>query len=146
MFDLPTNGDEEWGRVPNWARYWVSTHGRIYSEPKQARGAGGTSGGLMSPSPQTNGYPMITLQCAYQKKGRTVHSLVMEVHGPQPPTPNHDVINHIDGDKTNNRLENLEWVTEAENRLHAGLKDALQSCSHKEVIAKVKSWTESLTT
>jgi len=88
---------------------------------------------------------MITLQCAYQKKGRTVHSLVMEVHGPQPPTPNHDVINHIDGDKTNNRLENLEWVTEAENRLHAGLKDALQSCSHKEVIAKVKSWTESLT-
>jgi len=144
MFDLSTNGDEEWGRVPNWPRYSVSTHGRVHSEPAMNQGRG-VSGGIMSPADQGCGYLMLSLKSDGKKVGRTVHSLVMEVHGPEKPTEAH-VINHIDGDKTNNRLENLEWVTEAENRLHAGLKDALQSCSHKEVIAKVKSWTESLTT
>lgn len=45
-----------------------------------------------------------------------VHRLVMEVfHGPRDDLQ----VNHIDGDKINNKLENLEYVTASENILHA---------------------------
>ena len=140
MFDLPTEGDEEWGRVPRWPRYWVSTYGRVYSEPKVAKGAGGAPGGLMSPAPQGQGYLQITLQRAYTKVGRTVHSLVMEVHGPQPSSPQHNIINHIDGDKQNNRLGNLEWVTKAENRLHGALLQVAKDKGKDTTLNQIKAW------
>lgn len=52
-----------------------------------------------------------------------VHRLVMLAFSKEPMK---EQINHIDGDKTNNKIENLEWVTNEENRTHAiknGLKD-----------------------
>lgn len=48
---------------------------------------------------------------------RSIHSLVMAAFvGPRP--DGHE-INHKDGDVANNRLDNLEYVTPAENRRHA---------------------------
>lgn len=47
---------------------------------------------------------------------RTVHSLVAEAHlGPRPPGLE---VNHKDGDRINNRLENLEYVTKSEQHRH----------------------------
>lgn len=77
----------------------------------------------MSPGKNSNGYR--TVRLAKNKKATTlkIHSLVAETFiGPR---PDGTEINHKDGCKTNNRVENLEYVTRSENQKHAyrlGLK------------------------
>ena len=94
----------------------------------------------MTPHEQGTGYLQITLQRAYKRVGRTVHSLVMEVYGPSPPSPQHDVINHIDGNKQNNHIENLEWVTEAQNRLHAALLNVCEQQNEEVAKDLIATW------
>lgn len=48
-----------------------------------------------------------------------VHSLVAETFVENPDPINKKYINHIDGNKLNNRADNLEWVTSGENQEHA---------------------------
>jgi hypothetical protein len=53
-----------------------------------------------------------------------LHSLVAELFiGPRPDGAE---VNHIDGDKTNNRVTNLEYVTHAENMAHASSSGLMQ--------------------
>ena len=59
------------------------------------------------------GYRMIQI---YKQK-KYIHRLVGELYLDNP--DNKPQINHIDGDKLNNHVSNLEWVTNQENRDHA---------------------------
>jgi len=63
------------------------------------------------------GYKSVCLCADGKKCGKLVHRLIALHFIPNP--NNYPFINHIDGNKLNNALSNLEWCTEEMNRLHA---------------------------
>lgn len=65
------------------------------------------------------GYYFITgsLGCREKKITFKIHKAVAESFIPNP--NNHPVVNHIDGNKLNNNIDNLEWCTYKYNTLHA---------------------------
>lgn len=63
-----------------------------------------------------NGYEVIDLYCGSVRRRFRVHRLVADAFIPNP--YNKPEVNHIDGDKRNNRVNNLEWVTRQENIAH----------------------------
>ena len=64
-----------------------------------------------------DGYENVYLVENGKRKERFVHRIVAITFIDNPQYK--PEVNHIDGDKQNNSLENLEWVTGAENELHA---------------------------
>lgn len=63
------------------------------------------------------GYSIVSLCIKGQRKQIAVHRLVAEAFIKRIPDKNE--INHIDGNKTNNSVDNLEWCTHTENVRHA---------------------------
>ena len=66
-----------------------------------------------------------------KQKVFSIHREVAKAFIPNP--ENKPQVNHIDGNKQNNDVSNLEWVTNSENQLHAyqlGLNKAVKGCLH----------------
>ena len=90
--------------------YYVTDDGRVWSERTQK---------YLSPQYDKNGYVKVQLRSIDNKSHRySVHRLVLENFNPIDNMENLQV-NHIDGNKLNNNLSNLEWVTCKENINHA---------------------------
>ena len=64
------------------------------------------------------GYMIINLRKDGKMKTHFVHRLVISVFKPNP--CNKPTVNHINEDKTDNRLNNLSWATYSENNTHNG--------------------------
>lgn len=101
--------NEVWRDIAGWeGLYQVSSEGRVYST---------RSGRCLKPATKDNGYQFFGL---YRRQNATrayVHRLVAAAFLPNPCGKSE--VNHKDGDKTNNALNNLEWVTPSENQRHS---------------------------
>lgn len=106
--------------VGHESSYEVSNLGRI---KRTKSGPNTFTGRILRPSVNSKGYLRVNL-CG-SRKWYSCHSLVAAAFiGPRPEGLE---INHIDGDKTNNHADNLEYVTSSENHKHAfslGLKNS----------------------
>lgn len=90
--------------------YYVRDNGTIYSSK---------SNKILSPQLDKNGYEKVQMMSSDGKRHRySIHRLVLENFNPIKDMDKLQV-NHIDGNKRNNKLENLEWVTCQENIDHA---------------------------
>jgi len=74
-------------------------------------------GNILKPKIQYDGYLQVCLHNKTNKKFRLIHRLVGETFIPNP--LNYPQINHKDGNKQNNCVGNLEWVTASQNILHS---------------------------
>lgn len=63
------------------------------------------------------GYYIVTLCKGKERKTKKIHRLVAEAFIPN--VENKLQVNHIDGNKLNNNVKNLEWCTDSENMIHA---------------------------
>lgn len=111
---------EEWRNIPGSAGYQVSNLGRMrtvdreytykrYGKIIKAKLKGKICGSWVS----TKGYLMVSVF----DKGFPIHRLVAKTFIPN--RKNKPQVNHINGVKSDNRVENLEWCTNQENCLHA---------------------------
>ena len=120
---------EEWRPIAGAEGYYsVSSHGRVRSEPLPHKSSGRQRGRVLSPSRDTKGYLIFKL-CLPGRSSKTkkVHRLVARAFLGTPPEGAQ--VNHKNGEKTDNRPENLEYVSCGENIRHCW-ETGLHGVSH----------------
>jgi hypothetical protein len=88
-------------------KYKVSASGEVYN----------LAGKKLKPGKDGSGYHFVFIYHNKKKKQEKVHRLVAKCFIPN--HKNKPQVNHIDGNKDNNHVSNLEWVTQSENMKHA---------------------------
>lgn len=88
-------------------KYSVDDLGNVYSK----------SGKILKSSINPRGYLIVNLMINGKRKGLTVHKAILNSFK-EPPFKDAQ-INHIDGNKQNNCLSNLEWCSPKENTNHS---------------------------
>lgn len=108
---------EEWCVIKDYPNYMVSSLGRVKSIDrivKNYRGEYLRKGCIMVGGFNTKGYPIVCLSKDGKQKSLKVHRLVAEAFIQNP--ENKPTVDHISGDKTDNRVSNLRWATYSEQQ------------------------------
>lgn len=113
-------------------KYEVSNLGRVRNSKHY----------IMKPSLREDGYLWIYLVSKTSPNNTSIHRLVAKTSIPNP--EGKPQVNHIDGNKTNNRVENLEWVTGSENVRHAYANNLIADKSPEGIRNIVSAARESL--
>lgn len=98
---------EIWKPIDGYAPYMVSSWGRVMN---------GQTGNVLAPHPNKKGYLRVDLYLDGEKKHKRVNRLVAQAFIPNP--DGLPQVNHIDGNKQNNSVTNLEWCTNDDNNKH----------------------------
>ena len=94
--------------IKEYPNYGVTKAGEIVSL---------VTGIVIKPRINKHGYKTVALRCDNKNSTKLVHQLVAKTYIPNP--NGRKTINHIDGNKLNNNVDNLEWVSVKENTIHA---------------------------
>ena len=116
--------------------YEVSNFGNLRGLPRKVTQRNGhpyfvTGKDLKGSISPVTGYRVVSISDGETKKTKSVHRLVAMAFIPNP--FDKPEVNHIDGNKQNNRVDKLEWVTSSENQTHAheiGLQPEIFGESH----------------
>lgn len=98
--------EEIWKTLDSAPEYMVSDFGRVKSKNK-----------IMTPSINSAGYALVCLWTNGKRANGYIHRLVAEAFVANPQKKN--IVNHKNGNVSDNSIQNLEWVTRAENSSHA---------------------------
>lgn len=96
----------DWIKINQYEEYEINSLGEVRRDGK-----------ILKIRMASNGYKQVCLCKNGKPKVFRVHRLLSKAFIPNP--DNKPQVNHIDGNRLNNNLDNLEWVTSSENNLHA---------------------------
>ena len=125
---------EIWKPIDGYESYSVSSLGRI----KSTKQWHGTSERILRCGISKKGYSIVALCNNGKSKSFTVHRLVAKAFIPNP--NNYDQINHINENKTDNRMENLEWC-DGKYNMNYGTRTAKQIAKRSKPVMCIESNT-----
>lgn len=126
--------EEIWKDIPGYeGKYQVSNHGRV----KSLKFAKTGKPGIMKQQSNPKGYLSVSLHKNCKFKSFRVNRLVAMVFLPNP--NNYLEVNHKDEDKTNNRVENLEWCNRLYNMNYGTWKERTIKNRYKKVACYTKN-------
>lgn len=131
---------EEWKDIPGYENYYqASNHGRIKRVGGYIRHSNNSmknwSEKVLAQKQDAGGYLKVEFSKDGKRKNILCHRAVCAAFHENP--QNLPQVNHKDGDKTNNSVDNLEWCSKSHNRLHAfatGLTSAKGSKNSQAIL------------
>lgn len=119
---------EEFKDLKDFENYQISNLGRIYSKKRRAY--------LKVKKLGNNGYYQVRLSKEGKYIYKNLHRILAETFIPNP--LNLRTVNHINGNKLDNRLENLEWADDSTQQHHAYLNGLKHSTKHILTIEEIQ--------
>ena len=117
MIEKVNPSQEIWKDIVGYEnKYQISSWGRLRN-----------TNGMMKPMIASNGYLVACLWKNNKQRKFVMHRLVAQAFLENP--QNYKEINHIDEDKTNNRVENLEWCSHKYNMNYGKLKEKISKAN-----------------
>ena len=114
---------EEWRIIENTKEAYEASNTGFIRRTKPYRNIT-YAGRILNPAHDKNGYPQVTIWIDGKKRAYLVHRIIARTYMGE--RKDGYTVNHKDGNKLNNNIENLEYVTNAENIEHA-IKNGLRA-------------------